>query len=174
MTPLANHRILITGAARGLGEAFARAALTAGARVALTDVLNERGSALALELNAQFDGRAKYVHMDVSHSASVNAAMADAIDWLGGLDGLINNAAITDSGGRAMDTISEEIWDKVMAVNVRTRSVRTRRFMCLVTLSLATRLRLRCATQIRYNSGSISVEFEPRKHEQRATGRTLS
>ena len=119
MTTLANHRILITGAARGLGEAFARAALTAGARVALADVLNERGSALALELNAQFDGRAKYVHMDVSHSASVNAAMADAIDWLGGLDGLINNAAITDSGGRAMDTISEEIWDKVMAVNVK-------------------------------------------------------
>ncbi len=119
MTQLANHRILITGAARGLGDAFARAALQAGSRVVLTDVLDERGLQLALELNAQFDGRAKYVHMDVSLSASVNAAMSEAINWLDGLDGLINNAAVTNSGGKAMETISEDIWDKVMAVNVK-------------------------------------------------------
>ena len=119
MTALANHRILITGAARGLGEAFARAALRAGGRVVLTDVLDERGAALALELNAEFVGRAKYLHMDVSDSASVNTAMSEAIDWLGGLDGLVNNAAITDSGGKAMEAISEDVWDKVMAVNAK-------------------------------------------------------
>ncbi len=119
MTQLANHRILITGAARGLGEAFAREALRAGARVVLTDVLHERGAALAIKLNAQFDERAKYVHMDVSDSASVNAAMAEAVAWLGGLDGLVNNAAITNSGGQAMEAVSEDVWDKVMAVNVK-------------------------------------------------------
>lgn len=119
MTTLANHRILITGAARGLGEAFARATLQAGAQVVLTDVLDERGAALELKLNAEFDGRAKYVHMDVSDSASVNSAMAEAVTWLGGLDGLVNNAAITDSGGRAMEAIAEDVWDKVMAVNVK-------------------------------------------------------
>lgn len=119
MTLLNNHRILITGAARGLGEAFARAALHAGARVVLTDVLDERGAALALELNAKFDARAKYVHMNVSDGASVNAAMAKAIAWLGGLDGLINNAAITNSGGKSMEAISEDVWDKVMAVNAK-------------------------------------------------------
>ena len=119
MTLLANNRILITGAARGLGEAFARAALQAGAKVVVTDVLDERGAALAHELNAAFGARAKYLHMDVSDSTSVNTAMLEAVTWLGGLDGLVNNAAITDSGGRAMDTISEEIWDKVMAVNVK-------------------------------------------------------
>ena len=116
---LTNHKILITGAARGLGEAFARAALQAGARVVLTDVLDERGAALALELNASFDGRAKYLHMDVSDSASVNAAMNEAVAWLGGLDGLVNNAAITNSGGKPMETIAEDVWDKVMAVNVK-------------------------------------------------------
>jgi NAD(P)-dependent dehydrogenase (short-subunit alcohol dehydrogenase family) len=117
--PLTNHKILITGAARGLGEAFARAALQAGARVVLTDVLDERGAALALELNAAFDGRAKYLRMDVSDSASVNSAMNEAVEWLGGLDGLVNNAAITNSGGKPMEAIAEDVWDKVMAVNVK-------------------------------------------------------
>jgi NAD(P)-dependent dehydrogenase (short-subunit alcohol dehydrogenase family) len=119
MKLLANHRILITGAARGLGEAFARSALQAGSRVVLTDVLDERGPALAIELNAEFDGRAKYLRMDVSDSASVNAAMTKAVEWLGGLDGLVNNAAITNSGGKAMEAISEDVWDKVMAVNAK-------------------------------------------------------
>jgi NAD(P)-dependent dehydrogenase (short-subunit alcohol dehydrogenase family) len=119
MTLLTNHRILITGAARGLGEAFARAALQAGSRVVLTDILDERGAALAIDLNAEFDGRAKYVHMDVSDSASVHSAITEAVAWLGRLDGLVNNAAITDSGGRAMEAVSENVWDKVMAVNVK-------------------------------------------------------
>ncbi|MDI9333255.1 MAG: SDR family oxidoreductase [Cytophagales bacterium] len=119
MTLLTNHRILITGAARGLGEAFARAALRSGSRVVLSDVLDERGVALETELNAGWNGRAKYVHMDVSDRASVHSAMGSAVEWLGGLDGLVNNAAITHSGGKAMDAISEDTWDKVMAVNAK-------------------------------------------------------
>jgi NAD(P)-dependent dehydrogenase (short-subunit alcohol dehydrogenase family) len=116
---LTHHKIIITGAARGLGEAFARAALQTGARVVLTDVLDDRGEALALELNAVFDGRAKYLHMDVSDSVSVNSAMNEAVAWLGGLDGLVNNAAITNSGGKPMEAIAQDVWDTVMAVNVK-------------------------------------------------------
>jgi NAD(P)-dependent dehydrogenase (short-subunit alcohol dehydrogenase family) len=93
--------------------------LQAGARVVLSDVLDERGLLLAIELNAQFNGRAKYLHMDVSNSASVNSSMAEAVAWLGGLDSLVNNAAITNSGGQAMEAVSEDVWDKVMAVNVK-------------------------------------------------------
>lgn len=119
MTLLANNRILITGAARGLGEAFARAALQAGAQVVLTDVLDARGTLLAIELNETYDKRAKYVRMDVSDSASISAAITEATDWMGGLDGLVNNAAITNSGGKPMGAISQEVWDNVMAVNVK-------------------------------------------------------
>jgi NAD(P)-dependent dehydrogenase (short-subunit alcohol dehydrogenase family) len=45
--------------------------------------------------------------------------MQQAVDWLGGLDGLVNNAAITNSGGKFMGELDVATWDRVMAVNVR-------------------------------------------------------
>jgi NAD(P)-dependent dehydrogenase (short-subunit alcohol dehydrogenase family) len=112
---LAGRRILITGAARGLGAAMAQAAVQAGARVVLSDVLDELGQATATQLGPQ----AHYVPMDVASSASVAAGVAQAVQWLGGLDGLINNAALTNSGGQAMAEISEATFDRVLAVNVK-------------------------------------------------------
>ena len=112
---LAGHRIVVTGAARGLGEAFARAALAAGARVVVTDVLAERGHAAAQAMG----DKAHFVTMDVASRASVQAGMHEAVQWLGGLDGVVNNAAITNSGGKLMADISEDMWDAVMAVNVK-------------------------------------------------------
>jgi len=113
--PLQGRRVLVTGAARGLGEAFARALLAAGARVALTDVLHERGQALASELGAH----AAYFPMDMAQPEAIAAGMVQAVQWLGGLDGLVNNAAITNSGGKPMEDIDLATWDSVMAVNVR-------------------------------------------------------
>jgi NAD(P)-dependent dehydrogenase (short-subunit alcohol dehydrogenase family) len=112
---LQQHRILITGAARGLGAAFARDCVAAGAKVVLTDVLAERGQALAVELGAQ----AKFIQMDVSSKASVQSGMQEATQWLGGLDGLVNNAAITNSGGKLMNELEEEMFDHVMQVNIK-------------------------------------------------------
>jgi NAD(P)-dependent dehydrogenase (short-subunit alcohol dehydrogenase family) len=117
---LEGHRILITGGARGLGEAFARACVAAGARVALTDVLHERGEALAATLNqGQAQPVAHYLPMDVSDPQAIAQATAAAAERLGGLDGLVNNAAITNSGGKDMADITVDTWDRVMAVNVR-------------------------------------------------------
>ena len=113
--PLQGRRVLVTGAARGLGEAFARALLAAGARVALTDVLHERGQALASELGAH----AAYFPMDMAQPEAIAAGMVQTVQWLGGLDGLVNNAAITNSGGKPMEDIDLATWDSVMAVNVR-------------------------------------------------------
>ncbi len=64
---LQGRRVLVTGAARGLGESFARALVAAGAQVVISDVLHERGRALAAELGAQ----AHYVPMDLMDSAAV-------------------------------------------------------------------------------------------------------
>lgn len=112
---LAGHKVLVTGGARGLGEAFARALVAAGASVAISDVLHARGAALADELGPQ----AFYVPMDLSDASDIQSGVDTAAQLLGGLDGLINNGAITNSGGKAMADITVETWDRVMAVNVR-------------------------------------------------------
>jgi NAD(P)-dependent dehydrogenase (short-subunit alcohol dehydrogenase family) len=110
---LSQSKILITGGARGLGETFARACVEAGAQVAISDVLHDRGAALAQDIGAT------YVPMDLSNEAEIKAGVAHAAHAMGGLTGLINNGAITNSGGKKMADIAPQVWDAVMAVNVR-------------------------------------------------------
>ena len=112
---LQDHKVLVTGSARGLGESFVRALLQAGARVAISDVLHERGQALA----GQLGERCCYVPMDLLDPAAIEAGVAEAAHRLGGLDGLINNAAVTHSGGKSFKEITIDTWDQVMQVNVR-------------------------------------------------------
>lgn len=112
---LQGRRVLVTGSARGLGESFARALVDAGARVVISDVLHERGQALAAELGAA----AHYVPMDLTDPTAIRDGVAAAASALGGLDGLINNAAITNSGGKGLDELTVNTWDRVMDVNVR-------------------------------------------------------
>jgi NAD(P)-dependent dehydrogenase (short-subunit alcohol dehydrogenase family) len=57
--------------------------------------------------------------MDLSDAASIRAGVDQAAAAMGGLDGLINNAAITNSGGKTMDQLEADMWDRVMDVNVR-------------------------------------------------------
>ncbi len=57
--------------------------------------------------------------MDLADAVSIADAVQAAAAAMGGLDGLINNAAITDSGGKTMDQLDAQTWDRVMAVNVR-------------------------------------------------------
>ncbi|WP_421953929.1 SDR family oxidoreductase [Polaromonas sp.] len=112
---LTGRKVLVTGGARGLGEAFVRALVAAGASVVISDVLHERGEALARELGQQVF----YVPMDLSDAAAIKAGVDAAAKHLGGLDGLINNGAITNSGGKVMGDIAVDTWDRVMDVNVR-------------------------------------------------------
>ncbi|MGE3934611.1 MAG: SDR family oxidoreductase [Rhodospirillaceae bacterium] len=116
---LAGKRIVVTGAARGLGQAFAAAACAAGAAVALGDVLADRGREEAAKLKAAGHA-ATFVPVDLADPASVAAMAAAAADAMGGIDGLVNNGAIaTGIGGKTFEEIDVETWDRVMAVNVR-------------------------------------------------------
>ncbi|EGD01146.1 short chain dehydrogenase, partial [Burkholderia sp. TJI49] len=96
---LAGRRVLVTGGARGLGAAFVKALVEAGAQVAFGDVLADEGRALAAQL-AQAGHAAHFVALDLADPASVAAFVEQGAAALGGIDGLINNAAITNSGGR--------------------------------------------------------------------------
>jgi NAD(P)-dependent dehydrogenase (short-subunit alcohol dehydrogenase family) len=114
---LGGRRILITGAARGLGRSFALAVAKAGAKVVVADVL-DTSETLGL-LHA--DGAdAKAVTIDLSDPSSIDSAVNEAAQCMGGIDGLVNNAAIaTGIGGPTMEELSLETWDRVMQVNVR-------------------------------------------------------
>jgi NAD(P)-dependent dehydrogenase (short-subunit alcohol dehydrogenase family) len=93
---------------------FAEHALRAGARVAIADILEEQGRETAASLSVPFVG------LDLADPVSVEKCADEAVRALGGLDGLINNAAIaTGIGGKSLSEIDIETWDKVMTVNVR-------------------------------------------------------
>jgi len=115
---LAGRRVLVTGAARGLGLAFARTIAKAGGRVVLADILHDLARSEAQTLrDAGFDAQA--LALDLADPASIDACAAEATRLLGGLDGLVNNAAITNSGGRDAHELEIDMWDRVMQVNVR-------------------------------------------------------
>jgi len=123
---LTGKRLLITGAARGLGAEFAARAVEAGASVCLADILEDRGRETAEALGGK-GGKAIFVPLDLADPESVRTCAAQAADALGGIDGLINNAAIaTGIGGKTMEEIDIETWDRVMTVNIRGTWLMTR------------------------------------------------
>jgi NAD(P)-dependent dehydrogenase (short-subunit alcohol dehydrogenase family) len=115
---LAGKRIVVTGAARGLGRSFAAAVAQAGASVVMCDILAQelQDSAASLrEQGAQVEAQV----IDLASPQSITAAFS-AIAQGGAIDGLVNNAAMaTGVGGKTMMEYDIELWDKVMQVNVR-------------------------------------------------------
>ena len=116
---LSGKRVLVTGAAGGLGRGFAQALCAAGAHVMVADINAEGASETAKALAAQ-GATAVSWQVDVSDAASCKA-LADAVqDTFGGLDVLVNNAAIYGGLTRApFGDLDEAEWDRVMAVNVK-------------------------------------------------------
>jgi 3-oxoacyl-[acyl-carrier protein] reductase len=107
---------LVTGAGGGLGEGICLSLAAAGAAVACVDVGEEKAEARAEQVRAA-GGTAVAIAADVSSRPSVEAAVERAAGQLGGLDVLVNNAAVYPL--RAWTEITEEEWDHVLAVNLK-------------------------------------------------------
>lgn len=103
---------VITGAARGQGEAEARLFVAEGARVLLADIRDEEGEAVAAELG----DAAAYVHLDVTDEDQWAAAIAHAEERFGPVSVLVNNAGILHF--KAIDQTDPEDFDRVVRVNV--------------------------------------------------------
>lgn len=108
--------IVVTGAAQGIGAACARRLAQDGAAIALWDVDDARGQALAQSLVEQGQ-RAVYHHCNVASKAEVDAAVSHALKAFGRIDGLVNNAGIFKAAN-FLD-ITEADWDAVIDVNLK-------------------------------------------------------
>ena len=110
MSKLEGKVAVITGAARGQGEAIARLFVSEGARIVFSDVLDDQGRALADELGEA----ATYVHLDVANESDWDIAIAEATK-LGPVNVLVNNAGI-----QHIDSIKDttlEAYQRVISIN---------------------------------------------------------
>lgn len=107
---------LVTGAATGIGAATVRRFAAEGAAVAIADVREDEGEALARELE-QAGGRACFVSLDVADEARWADAVRTVLDRFGALHVLVNNAGIY--ARRRLEEVAVADFDRMMAVNVR-------------------------------------------------------
>ena len=111
MNRLTGKTALITGSARGIGKAFAKAYVKEGASVCIADINLQGAQTTAIEIGE----RAVAVHMDVTCQDSINSAVAETIQKLGHIDILINNAALFTAA--PIIEIKREDYNRVFAVN---------------------------------------------------------
>lgn len=116
MTRLKDKNALITGAARGIGLAFAKAYVREGARVAIADIDFDRAKQAADQINAQVADAAVAIEMDVTKQDSIDAAVAQTVTAFGQIDILINNAALFTAA--PVVEIERKDFDRVFDINV--------------------------------------------------------
>ncbi|HET8682573.1 MAG TPA: SDR family NAD(P)-dependent oxidoreductase [Micromonosporaceae bacterium] len=116
---LRNKVVLLTGCTGDIGATYLGALTAAGANVVAVDVAD--GARDAEKATGKGPGTAVFLRCDITDDADVDGAVRLAEDRFGGLDAVINNAAIYKGLGRKrpIDTLTVEDWDSVLRVNVR-------------------------------------------------------
>jgi len=160
MSDLKNRVALVTGGSRGIGEAIAIALAKAGAAVAVNYRERSQEAAAVVENIQRNGGRAAAIAADVSLAGAVRDMISDVESRLGPIDILVNNAGIAVT--RGLDEITEEDFDRTVAVNLKSAflctqgvvaGMRERRWGRIVNISsIAAR-----------GAGSISVAYNASK-----------
>jgi NAD(P)-dependent dehydrogenase (short-subunit alcohol dehydrogenase family) len=105
---------LVTGGARGIGQAIALRLADAGAGIIVCDILEERAQDTARHI-VSAAGRAQAIVADLSKQDDIDRLVKESVAALGGIDILVNNAALR--GWATWDTLTAQDWDRFMAVN---------------------------------------------------------
>jgi NAD(P)-dependent dehydrogenase (short-subunit alcohol dehydrogenase family) len=106
---------LITGAAGGMGREAAKLFVAEGARVVMTDVVEDAGREAAEEIG----DAARFIKADVSKAADAEAMVRFAVETFGGLHVLYNNAGVILQNDAGAVETDEETWDRTMAINLK-------------------------------------------------------
>jgi len=109
---LAGKRVIVTGGATGIGAALVEGFAGQGAEVAFLDIDEPSGEALAARLKGT-----RFIACDLRDLAALEGAAKAAIDALGGVDVLVNNAANDDR--HTIEDVTPEYWDERIATNLR-------------------------------------------------------
>jgi len=124
-TGLADKTVVVTGGAAGIGRATAARFAKEGCRVVVWDVQDDGSEDLLVELE-RLGAEASFHRVDVSDAAGVEEAMTTVVERFGGVDVLINNAGIVRDAqlvkwrdGEVAATLSDDAFDRVIAVNLR-------------------------------------------------------
>jgi NAD(P)-dependent dehydrogenase (short-subunit alcohol dehydrogenase family) len=105
---------IITGAAKGLGEGFARLFAKEGAKVVLTDIDDKNGLKVTDEIVGS-GGDAIYIHLDVTQEADWDQAVKKTVETYGTVDVLVNNAGVQQTC--PVDQVPTKLWEWIMGVN---------------------------------------------------------
>lgn len=115
---------IVTGGGGGIGGATARLLARCGARVAIVDIVHDNAREVVRDIEAE-GGTAEFYCADIAHEDQIEAMVAAVSAQFGGVDILVNNAALTAKGDIAPDMemgiadMSAAVWDKTMTVNLR-------------------------------------------------------
>jgi NAD(P)-dependent dehydrogenase (short-subunit alcohol dehydrogenase family) len=109
--------IIVTGGARGLGQASCKALAKEGALVAVTDVLDKEGLETVGQIQ-QSGGKAQYYHMDVTKEEEIKSVFARIFNEQGKISVLVNNAGITGAV-KPTHELTQAEWDQVLNIDAR-------------------------------------------------------
>ena len=115
---LKNKKIIITGSATGIGKSVTARLCAFGAKVAALDINKEKGSETVFNA-IEYGGDIKFFEIDVKNEISVKKNIQEATSWLGGIDVLIHIAGILEGADTEINNFPEDIWNKVIDVNLR-------------------------------------------------------